>query len=317
MEAQTLPIIEQTAQSEFNGSWEQKGRSPNSAALLGLLGIGALYFNASSILFFIVSIVVLGGGELPNLEGTFFERFSDLITFFAEPVRAVTLVSQYLFMLLPALWLVKRWHSSEIRIYVRLRGGSIWEIFLAVAGTLAVIPVSNYIAEFLVRQLGIPDEVLELGSEVFTAHSPFEFAWLVVVVCITPAICEEIFFRGFAQRTFERTMGWKSILLTGVFFGLFHFQPLGLITLSMLGILFGYFFYRSKSLFPAMAAHFTNNLVAIWSLYQTPEMQEEGISATADQIPLWLVGASLPVAAGILYAYHLLTRKKAVDTTQS
>jgi membrane protease YdiL (CAAX protease family) len=128
-------------------------------------------------------------------------------------------------------------------------------------------------------------------------------------VCITPAICEEIFFRGFIQRTFERTLGWKSLILIGVLFGLFHFQPLGLIPLAMLGILFGYFFYRTKSLLPSMAAHFTNNFVAILFLYQTPEMQEAGTSGATAQIPLWLVGATIPVGIGLLFLYHSLTKK--------
>ena len=104
-------------------------------------------------------------------------------------------------------------------------------------------------------------------------------------------------------------MGWKSFILIGVLFGLFHFQPLGLITLAMLGILFGYFFYRSRSLLPSMAAHFANNFVAILFLYQTHEMQEAGTSGATAQIPLWLIGATIPAGLGLLVLYHRLTHK--------
>ena len=34
----------------LDGTWEQKNRSPNTAAVAALLGIGAIYFNAQSIL---------------------------------------------------------------------------------------------------------------------------------------------------------------------------------------------------------------------------------------------------------------------------
>jgi hypothetical protein len=229
----------------LDGSWERSGRSPNTAALLALLGIGALYFNAQPILFLISigSLQMISGG--PHLTGSFYERLSEIMKFYADPVRATVLISEYAFMLLPTLWLVKRWHTSGVRQYIRLRSSSTAQILLAVLATLAIIPTGNLVADFLVRQMHIPEKLLEISAEIFTARSPGEFIWLVAVVCVTPAICEEVFFRGFVQRTFERTMGWKSVILIGVLFGLFHFQPLGLVTLATLGILFGYFFYRS------------------------------------------------------------------------
>ncbi len=133
---------------------------------------------------------------------------------------------------------------------------------------------------------------------------PLEFAWLIVVVCITPALCEELFFRGYIQRTFERTMDWRSVILVGVIFGLFHFNPLGLLTLAVLGMLLGYFFYRSRNILPSMAAHFTNNFIAISFLHRT---SDGAPLFTSGAIPLWLVGVTLPVGIGLLYLYHSRT----------
>jgi membrane protease YdiL (CAAX protease family) len=99
----------------------------------------------------------------------------------------------------------------------------------------------------------------------------------------------------------------KSVLLIGVVFGLFHMQPLGLITLSLLGVVLGYFYYRSKSLLPAMAAHFTNNFVVILLLYRAPEIADVDLAST-QQIPLLWVFATLPVVMGILFLYHKVTK---------
>lgn len=288
----------------LNGSWERSSRSLNTAAILGLLGIGILYFNAQSILAAIVVFAAQFTVDKPEISGGYLQRFLENIRQLADPLRAAVVISQYLFMLLPALVLVRLWHSTDIRKYVRLSGAPIAEILLALLTTLMIIPSANFIADELMRQLGVPRVLMEINAEIFTSRSIGEFLWLVFVVCVTPALCEEIFFRGFVQRTFERTVGWKSVVLVGVIFGLFHFNPLGLIPLSILGMLFGYFFYRSKSLLPPMLAHFANNFLAVYFLYKP----EDGSGMAMESVPLWLVGVTLPVGIGALVLYEKRTR---------
>ncbi|HLA69705.1 MAG TPA: CPBP family intramembrane glutamic endopeptidase [Bacteroidota bacterium] len=285
----------------LDGSWEQSGRSVNTAALLGLLGIGVLYFNGQSFL----AVAAIGITKLT--QGDAGRSFEDLLSSFRQfvgPLRVVVFATQFLLMLAPTLFLVKRWHSSNVKAYVRLSGGSFADILLAILITMAFLPAGNYVAEEFVRQLGIPEKLMEINTEIFTSRSPMELLWLVIVVCLTPALCEELFFRGYVQRTFERTMDWRSVVLVGVIFGLFHFNPLGLLTLSVLGMLLGYFFYRSRSIFPSMAAHFTNNLIAVGVLYRP---SDETALFPAGSIPLWLVGITLPIGIGLLFLYHSRT----------
>ena len=302
-------LSDHRAQPELllDGSWERTSRSLNTAALLGLLGVGALYFNAQSILA-TVAVFLTGfpnGG--PGFSGSYFDRLLESIRHLADPLRIAVVVSQYLFMLFPAVLLVRMWHSSDIRRYVRFTGSSAAEILLAVFATLMIIPASNFIADELIRQLEVPRVLMEINAEIFTSRSPGEFAWLVFVVCVTPALCEEIFFRGFVQRTFERTIGAKSVILVGVLFGLFHFNPLGLISLSILGLLFGYFFYRSRSLLPSMIAHFVNNFLAVFFLYKNPNTES---LIVVEEMPLWVVGVTLPVGMAALYGYYRMTERK-------
>ena len=285
----------------LDGSWERSGRSPNTSALLGLLGIGALYFNGQSLLALVaIGIVKLTGGDIRPSFDSFLSSFQS----FVGPIRIVVFVTQFALMLAPTLFLVKRWHSSNVRSYLRLTGASIVDILLAVLITIAFLPAGNYIAEEFVRQLQIPEKLMEINATIFTSHSPLEFFWLVLVVCVTPSLCEELFFRGYVQRTFERTIDWRSVILVGVVFGLFHFNPLGLLTLAVLGMLLGYFFYRSKSILPSMAAHFTNNFIAVAVLYRTADGTP---FFPVGSIPLWLVGATLPFGIGLLLLYHART----------
>lgn len=290
----------------YDGSWENKGRSLPAAAVLGLLGIGVLYFNAQTILALLGVFIAATASPGAEVGGNFAERLVAIIRLYAEPIRLALLISQYLFMLYPAWWLVKKWHTRQVREYIRLRGCSAGEILLAVLATLAVIPFSEYLTAQLIRQLEIPDTLFKINAELFTAYSFPEFLWLVLVVAVTPGICEEIFFRGYAQRTFERTLKGKSVWIVGIIFGLYHMQPLGLLSLSLLGILFGYFYYRSRSLLPGMAAHFSNNFLVLWILYRSP--QPGGVDLAANQpVPFSWVLITLPVALAVLYLYHRIT----------
>jgi len=292
---------------ELDGSWEKKGRSPNAAAVVGLLGIGVLYFNAQTIVFLIGYLLTKAFIPAPEITGTFAERMSAMARHLTPAMRISLLISQYLFMLVPAWWLARQWHSRHVRDYVRLQFCSIKEIILAVLATLAIIPTGAYIGNEFMRWFKLPDVFNKFYQELFTAHSVPEFFWLVFLVAITPAICEEIFFRGYVQRTFERTIRAKSVLLVGVIFGLYHMQPLSLITLALLGIIFGFFYYRSKSLLPSMAGHFTNNLLAIFLYYKEIKIDDVGL-LTAEQIPISWVLITLPIGVVLLYLYFKLTK---------
>ena len=296
----------------MDGIWERKGRSLLAAATLGLFGIGLLYANGQGLLVIIGIVLVEIGSAEPGSAGTVIDQLMATAKLHATPLQISVVISLYLFMLLPTWLLVKRWHSHSVRQYLLLVPSSFTEILLAVLATLAFIPAGNYIVNELTRWIQVPEALLEINALIFSAESISEFLWLVLVVAVTPAFCEEIFFRGYVQRTFERVINAKSIILAGIIFGLFHMQPLGLITLAMFGILFGYFYYRSRSLFPSMAAHFTNNFVAIFLLYKAPSIGGVGLE-NMDNMPLVLVLITLVVGFFLVYLYHKATAFKAAS----
>jgi len=286
--------------------WLARGRNVNTAAIIALIGVGIFYFFSQT-LFLIIGIIVSGLANkillTPKDVSTLLSTSMDLII---EPIRWALLLSEYLALLLPTIFLIRRWHTSRVRQYVRLKGAPIFEIILAVAGIILILPIGSYITNTLQQSYHFNSDMQEMIEKVFTAHSLPEFIFLVFVVAVTPAICEEFFFRGYIQRTFERSMGVNSIVFVGVIFGLFHFEPLGLITLSLIGIWLGYIYYRSKSLLPNMAAHFTNNFIALWLAYRSPVIF--GVDAQNDQqIPFVWVAATLPLFAFVVWIYHRYT----------
>lgn len=299
--------VQKNSLPSLDGSWEKSDRSLNAAATFGLFGIGAVYFTAQSVLLIIAIVInqIVSSTGKHSVESI--DQMTSFFRVYGHSIQIALLISQYCFMLIPTIWLVKRWHTGNVKNYIRFEFKSVWQIILAILGTIAILPTSIFIENALMRFFPMPDIFRKMGEEIFKAYSFEGFLWLILVVCITPAICEETLFRGYVQRTFERTMGWKSVLLVGVIFGLYHMQPLGLISLSMLGIFLGYLFYRSKSLLPSMAAHFTNNFFAIYLLYKTPKIGGIDLAST-EQIPvLWLI-VSVLLTALIIYVYQIITR---------
>ena len=83
-----------------------------------------------------------------------------------------------------------------------------------------------------------------------------------------PAICEELFFRGYIQSSFEfKLTPFRSAFITAFFFGIYHFNPYGLLALIALGLYFGYAAYISNSIFVPVVLHFTNNFFAVFAFF--------------------------------------------------
>jgi len=86
----------------------------------------------------------------------------------------------------------------------------------------------------------------------------------ILMLGVTPAICEELAFRGFLLSGLRR-MGnkWGAIILASAFFGIAH----GILQQSLgafvVGIVIGYVAVKTGSLFPAMLYHFTHNTMAV------------------------------------------------------
>ncbi len=100
------------------------------------------------------------------------------------------------------------------------------------------------------------------------ADNIFEMAFVFFIIAIIPAVSEEVMFRGYIQKSFELKMKpFTAALITAIFFGLYHFNPYGIIPLILLGLFFGYAAYKSNSIIVPMVLHFLNNFIAIALFY--------------------------------------------------
>ena len=293
---------------EYTGTWEKPSRSVTAAAVIGLLGIGTIYFNLESILMAVLLSIYKSVFNI-KLSGSMLDKIKLASIYLKAPILFSVTLSEFIFMLLPTIWIIKKWHTKEVLKYLRVNSTSIGEIFLAVLITAFLFPLSSFILDMLVKMLKIPPIIISANSMLFTPNSTMELIFLILAIAITPAICEEILFRGYFQRTLERKLGMKSFLITGILFGLFHMQPLSLISLMLLGVLFSFFYYRSKSIFPSSAAHFTNNFLVLLLLYLKPK--DVGINNASEiDLSVWWIIISSLISVGLFILYLKQTKAK-------
>lgn len=83
-------------------------------------------------------------------------------------------------------------------------------------------------------------------------------------ISVLAPVLEEVMFRGAIQgymmRRFRRP--WLAIVVAGLVFGIFHMNPVQVVYASLLGIIFGWIYYRTRSLLSVIVGHVLNNTIA-------------------------------------------------------
>jgi sodium transport system permease protein len=105
-----------------------------------------------------------------------------------------------------------------------------------------------------------------------TATDARRALWLLLVVAVTPAVCEELVFRGVLLQSMAREeRALRSILISAAVFGAFHLSfetSLRFLPTFWLGLLMGWVVWHSRSVFASMGMHLVNNGIVVLLLWQ-------------------------------------------------
>ena len=123
----------------------------------------------------------------------------------------------------------------------------------------------------------------------------------LVIVALIPAVGEEMTFRGVLQQSLTRKMNpHLAIFLSAAIFSFIHFQFYGFLPRMFLGLLLGYMFYITGSLWTSMLMHFVNNGAAVVLYY----LDNKGIIEDAEHFgetqSVWILFASALVTSGLI-----------------
>lgn len=232
-----------------------------------------IWFALISLLVVFFLYQVVGGGVTVFLFGNAPVANQALI------FRLATMFAEIMFILVPAYFLAKI-QTRDWKPFLRIRKTDWYYLVLAVVG---VIALEQLLEVYLYFQGMIPvpaplDKIIDLYQHtvehtyrvLIGAHSFGEFMFVLLVVGVVPAICEETLFRGLVQSNLEVPMSKRNaIIWTGIIFGAYHLDPFTFVALCALGIYFGYLVSTTGSILVPMAAHFTNNFISAFVYYES------------------------------------------------
>lgn len=280
--------------------------SPIAAAVFGLIAVFFLYQVGSAII-----ILLIFGSDISSIDN--------------NSIRLLTTGSQILFILLPALVFAKLVYEDVTEI-IRFRLPGIKEIGVFLFGMIIIIPLLQnylYIQNYFIERAAesssfvhsvksffdqIDKWIEEAFGDLLLASNTAEAILIVIVIAVVPAVCEEVFFRGFIQRSFEfRLKPFWAVFLTAFFFGLYHFNPYGLIALVFLGGYLGFAAYKTKSIFVPMILHFVNNFVAvmIYFIFENDEFIDSS-AVGIDTLDTYLISFAVLLSIFMIFIYFVI-----------
>lgn len=227
-----------------------------------------------------------------------------------EYLRLLQWLQTILVMIFPPLLWVKFVLKEPVKQTLRLTTFSWRHVGLATGAMILAAPSMEWLG-VATYQLPWPESLRELAEEQATSQANLMvqmfdlpgvigFVRIALLVSLATAIGEELLFRG----AFMRLLGTGRIhwvaLLIGFVFAMVHLEVYGLFARWLLGSAFVYLVYWTRSLWPAVAAHATNNLIALIEFKADPEMAQE--SVTACYFPLWVAVAGLVAASLVMVA---------------
>ena len=176
-------------------------------------------------------------------------------------IAVLTVITQIAFFATPAL-LMALILTRNVWATLLLRRPPLWAIPAAVSLAICLHPAVTMLSQYVQQIYPMPEAIEQMSQKLIT-QAPNIWV-LLLVLAVTPAICEELAFRGFILSGL-RHLGhrWWAIVLSSLFFGIAHGIIQQTITATIVGVIIGYLAIQTGSLFICILFHIAHNSTAI------------------------------------------------------
>jgi len=171
----------------------------------------------------------------------------------------------------------------------------LWCVLLASSGLFFLDEITFWQERLTGVRASLSPEIQRL----LRADSALQLGWIFIALALTPAICEELLFRGFVLGRFLETgQPGQSLMMTSLLFGLFHRNLPALLPTTLAGIMLGFAVWRTGSLYCAIVMHAGINT---WAILVVNTRLGESLPWTREpgNVPTWLLLVS---ALGVVVA---------------
>ncbi len=211
-------------------------------------------------------------------------------------VEVLTVVTQLFVVAMPAMLLTLLFaRSPRQTLALRLPRGEL--AFCAVALAVVAHPLVDLLQTVVMRIYPLDEHLAVELHRLFAG--PVNLPVLMLVLCVLPAVCEEIAFRGFILSGLKSTGGTgMAIVVSSIFFAATHAVFQQSLIAGTVGLVIGLLVIESGSLLPGVLFHVVHNSIGI-GLQQ--------ISATVGDNGYWLHWLLRDVAdEGCIYRWPIL-----------
>lgn len=175
------------------------------------------------------------------------------------------LAAEWLLLFVPAVLFVRfgRYDPAATLAVARPSPRAMAAAVLMVVGATPTAWAIGWVEHFF---LPVPTELVEDLRELVTAEDALRLSWLLLVLAVTPAVCEETVFRGVLLSSTRTLAPWRAILLNGLVFGAFHISfdsPVRFLPTAWLGIVMAWAVLRTGSLWIGVLIHLLNNGIIV------------------------------------------------------
>ncbi len=144
----------------------------------------------------------------------------------------------------------------------------------------------------------------------------------VLVSCVTPAVCEEILFRGVVASGFKEKGFKVALIASSLIFMLMHGGPEQTVHQFIIGLVVGYMFLKTGNIWLGIIVHFFNNFISVTQAYLLTMYQNsnptEVVVETTSTTTLSSLFVSLMIAiAFALVGYFIVKRLMAIVCYES
>jgi len=293
---------------------------PVGMKLLILVLLVAVFLVLSTVLGIVIAIPVFGieiFGELTSLDDLSDTRTIEILKYFQ-------VVNQIGVFVLPALFYAQLENRSA-SAYLRLKGKiNIRYLLISILIIAGAIPAINWLVEAN-GQMQLPeslrgieewmrsseDKAKALTDAFLNVSTVGGLVINLIIIALLAAVGEEFLFRGVILRIIN---DWSqnihfSVILSAILFSAIHFQFYGFFPRLFLGIMFGYIFLWTGTIWIPVILHFLFNGMTVVAYYLANiGIIEADIDSIGSSTSTYVLFGSLAISIFLLSYLNKLTK---------
>lgn len=194
-------------------------------------------------------------------------------------VQIIQTITVVFGMLIPTFYVATKLTKSPFSLLGLQAKPSNKNLFIVLSITFLAMALSSGLG-YVSYQLPLPKNIIQYFTQlendytktvlnIIKIDSIGELLISLFILALLPAVCEELLFRGGLQNFLYRWTNrpWLSIIIVSFIFSAVHFSGFGFLSRFALGIILGFLFHKTGSLWASMMAHFINNAMAVIMVY--------------------------------------------------